>query len=277
VQRFQAPKKRLKTLLDLLGEVSTTAERSLFEMRLPVDEAAKRLVMFDAGVLLRASNALKAVRLLCEQAHWEFAAAILRQLFELVINVEHIGAQPDRDNAIFRYSKYGLFQTTRHQHLTLLYNKKTGRDVDTRRLAVLERMLEETFPEFRRGTDKGTVHWLTSWSGHTARYLSERSSHRLRVDQYELLFSEWSEQAHGAPTALMANMFPRDVPAEQIIASDDAEIIQTVTMAIALFFELWILLPHIPQIDPQQRLTWTNTMIAEARKHGAPIPPLPAG
>jgi Family of unknown function (DUF5677) len=243
-------------------------------MQLPADEATKRLAMFDAGVLLRASNALKAVRLLCEQAHWEFAAAILRQLFELVVNVEYIAAQHDRGAAIFRYSKYGLLQATRRQHLTLLYNQKTGREIEVQRLAILEQMLEQTFPEFRRVNDQGTVHWLRSWSGHTARYLAEQSSHRLRADQYDLLFSEWSEQAHGTPAALMENMFPREAPTEQIIALDDAEIIQTVTMAITLFFELWMLLPHVPQVDPHQRLAWTNAMIAEARKHGAPIPPI---
>ena len=64
--------------------------------------------MFDAGMLSRGSNALKSVRLLCEQAHWEFAAGVVRQLFELVLNMEYLGTLPDRDAAIFRYAKYGL-------------------------------------------------------------------------------------------------------------------------------------------------------------------------
>lgn len=229
-------------------------------------------MMFDAGVLLRASNALKAVRLLCEEAHWEFAAPILRQLFELVISMEYMATQPDREAAILRYSKYGLLQEVRQQYLTLLYDQKTGREIDTERLAVLEQMLTQTFTEFRRVSARGTVHWLPSWSGHTALYLAEQSKHSLRGDQYELLFSAWSDQAHGAPAVLIQNMFPSGLPAEQIVASDDAEIIQTVTMAITLFLELWGLLPHVPQADAPQRLTWTNSMIAEGRKHGAPFP-----
>jgi hypothetical protein len=272
IQRVRPPKTRLKPLLQLLIDVPRAAEAATLTIGIPKEDTEKHLVMFDASVLLRASNALKAVRLLCDEAHWEFAAPILRQLFELVINVEYVAAQADRQAAIFRYSKYGLLQEVRHQHLTLIYDQKTGRDIDTQRLAVLEQMLEQTFPEFRRVNSQGKVHWLPSWSGHGARHLAERSKHRLRADQYDLLFSAWSEQAHGAPAALMESMFPSGLPAEQIVASDDAEIIQTVTMAVTLFLEIWMLLPHVPQLDAAQRLEWTNSMITEARKHGAPFP-----
>jgi hypothetical protein len=64
--------------------------------------------MFDVGILLRASNALKAIRVLCAERYWEFAVATVRQLFELVINMEQLAAQPDREEAIFRHAKYGL-------------------------------------------------------------------------------------------------------------------------------------------------------------------------
>jgi hypothetical protein len=272
IQRVRPPKTRLKALLQLLIDVPRAAEGAMLTIEIPEEERGKHLVMFDAGVLLRASNALKAVRLLCEEAHWEFAAPILRQLFELVINVEYLARQPDREAAVFRYSKYGLLQGVRHQYLTLLYDQKTGRTIDTQRLGVLEQMQEKTFSEFRRINAQGTVHWLPSWSGHAARYLAEQSKHPLRADQYDLLFSTWSEQAHGAPAALMDNMFPRGLPADQIVASDDAEIIQTVTMAITFFLEIWMLLPYVPQADAAQRLEWTKSMIAEARKHGAPFP-----
>jgi hypothetical protein len=252
-------------------EVSRTAEGAMLTIPVPPDEPQKRLVMFDCGVLLRASNALKAIRLLCEEAHWEFAAPILRQLFELAINMEFLATQPDREAAIFQYSKYGLLQMVRDQHATLLYDQKTGRSIDSERLQALEQMLAQSFPEFRSVGSNGKVHWKPSWSGHSARYLAERSKHPLRADQYKLLFSTWSEEAHAAPAALLVNMFPRGLPAEQIVSSDDAEAIQAVTMATSYFFELWILLPNVPQLDPVQRLQWTNTMIAEARKHGAPF------
>lgn len=272
MRRVKGPETRLKPMFELLVEVSRTAEEAILAVEIPEQEGEKRLLMFDVGVLLRGSNALKAARALCGAAHWEFAAPILRQLFELAINMEHLARQPDREAAIFRYSKYALFQGVRHQHRTLLYEQKTGRPIDTQRLSVLEQMLDQTFPEFRWVDDKGKLHQKPSWSGHDARYLAEKSKHPLRADQYDLLFSTWSEQAHAAPAALIDNMFPRGLPAEQIVASDDAEIIQTVTMAITFFLELWMLLPNVPQVDPAQRLEWTNKMIDEARKHGAPFP-----
>lgn len=60
------------------------------------------LVRFDRGILLRAVNALKAARLLLEAVHWEFAAAPARQLFDLVVNIEHLNTQGDRERAIPR-------------------------------------------------------------------------------------------------------------------------------------------------------------------------------
>lgn len=273
VQRLRPPKARLKVLFRLLIDIPKAAEAAMRTIEIPDKDEEKPLVMFDASALLRASNSLKAVRLLCEEAHWEFAAPILRQLFELVINMEYLAAQQDRQASIFRYSKYGLLQEVRHQYLNLLYDQKTGRQVDSERLAVLEQMLQLSFPEFRTVDGKGRVHWSPSWSGHSARYLAEQSNHRLRIDQYELLFSTWSEQAHGAPTTLLENMFPPGLSPDHVVAADDVEIVQTVMTAVMLFLELWVLLPYVPQADPEQRLKWINSAIEEARKNGAPFPP----
>jgi hypothetical protein len=146
MQRLSPPKTRLKSLLQLLVEIPAAAEQAMITATMPEDETGKRLLMFDASVLVRASNALKVIRLLCEQAHWEFAAASVRQLFELVLNTEYLATQPDREAAIFRYSKYGLLQTVRHQHLAVLYDQKTGRPIDEQRLARLESMLEADVP-----------------------------------------------------------------------------------------------------------------------------------
>jgi hypothetical protein len=68
VQRVRPPKARLKALLQFLVDVPKAADGAIWTIEVPEDEAEKHLVMFDASVLLRASNALKAVRLLCEEA-----------------------------------------------------------------------------------------------------------------------------------------------------------------------------------------------------------------
>jgi hypothetical protein len=112
----------------------------------------------------------------------------------------------------------------------------------------------------------GKVRWKPSWSGHTTRFLAEQSEHSLRQDQYQLLFAAWSDETHGAPTALIGNMFPGNRTVEEVIAFDDIRIAETVTVAISLFLELWTLLPHVPQLDPMKGLEWTSRMIAEANK-----------
>jgi Family of unknown function (DUF5677) len=272
MQRVNPPTKRLKGLLQLLIDLPAAAERKMLTVERPDDQGQRALVLFDVGILLRASNALKAVRILCAEWHWEFAVATVRQLFELVINLEHVAAQPDRESAIFRYAKYGLLQTVRHQQLDLRYQLETGRAIDEQRLAVLEEMLEQTFPEFRSVGSTGHVHFAKSWSGHHARYLAGQSPHPLRANQYELLYISWSEQTHAAPAALMETMFPRGLSAEQILAGDLVRVVETITMTITLFFELWALLPNVPQPEADELRAWRTTMLNEARKLGAPIP-----
>lgn len=274
-QRVPAPKMRLKRLFAVLVEVPSAAEEAVFAMPLPENEALRRLTTFDTALLVRGSNALKAVRLLCEQAHWEFAASVVRQLFEMVINMEHLGSRPDRDAAMFRFSKFGLYQTVLREHMHLLYDRKTGHAIDSERLTVLEQMLDQTFPEFRRVDESGKLRVAPSWSGHSARRLAEMSGHRLRLNQYELMFAAWSEQAHAAPAALVDSIFPVPRPVDGVVASDDLSIAETVTMAVTLFLELWMLLPNVPQADPVQRLGWTNRLIDETREHD--IHPRPDG
>ncbi len=74
------PKARPEGLFRLLIDIPEAAEAAMRTIEIPDNDEEKPLVTFDASALLRSSNALKAVRLLCEEAHWEFAALILRSL-----------------------------------------------------------------------------------------------------------------------------------------------------------------------------------------------------
>lgn len=159
-QGVRPPKTRLKALFELLVEVPITAERAVFTMPLPEAESPRRLVMFDSAMLVRGTNALKAVRLLCEQAHWEFAAGILRQLFELVINMEHLARQPDpRSRDVPLRQVRPLPEGSPPAPEPAL--RPEDRPLDTERLAILGKMLDETFPEFRRVDEKGKLSLFT--------------------------------------------------------------------------------------------------------------------
>jgi hypothetical protein len=91
----------------------------------------------------------------------------------------------------------------------LRYIQQSGVRVDEDGLRSVEELLddEKSFPEFRSKTKDGMLLKTKdgklknkpSWSGYTARYLAEKSKNPLRVAQYDLLFTAWSEEAHGAP------------------------------------------------------------------------------
>lgn len=261
VTRFTAPESRLRSLFTALEAAAEHGDDAMLRIG-EVDE----LVRFDAALLVRGVNALKSVRLLLEQAHWEFAAAAVRQLYELVLNVEYLADQPDREAAALRYTKFGLLQAVRHQHASILYAQRTGRPIDTERLATLDSMLEHTFPEYRlKDRSDGSRRWAPSWSGKNIRQLAEASSNSLRKDQYELLFTVWSEETHAAPSAMLDGVLRRaDADwIEDAVATDDTEIVETAAVALTLFFELWSALPHLPPFDREKVGGWMREIVAQ--------------
>jgi hypothetical protein len=268
VQHISAPKTRLKPLFRLSKEVAGFANHELSVASCPTDVLEKRLFRFDAAVLERGVNALKSVVLLCGEAHWESASGILRQLFEIVVNMEYLGDLPDREEAIFRYQKYGLKQRVEFQRNYLLYGQRTGRAVDPERVRALERMLDEMSRDFSRTGADGKPSNRSSWKRHKVAYLAQRSVNPMRKHQYDILFWTWSEQMHGAPTTLIDSVLG-DASAEKSAMKDDLQIVQTLTMAITLFLELWMVLPNAPKIDPEKVERWTAALLEQGPKYGA--------
>jgi len=202
--RLPGPKQRLARTFTTLKDAARAADATLAQL----PASAEYLDAFDRGILLRAVNALKSARLLLEAAHWEFAASPARQLFELVVNLEHLNAQANREQAALRFAKFGLLQTIHAQLETAAYEGQTGRPVDEQRVAVLQRMLEGDYREFRAGSPKNP-RWARSWSRKSTRDLAFASSRQpLRQAQYRQLFVAWSEQLHAAPAALLDGFFP---------------------------------------------------------------------
>jgi hypothetical protein len=121
-------------------------------------------------------------------------------------------------------------------------------------------------PEFRSRTAKGKVDRKQYWHGkRTVRDLAAESSERLRADQYDLPFRPWSYEAHAAPGALIASMFPRTVSRARMIGDDSVQIAETLTITINFFLELWALLPHVPQATPEQKLAGLTAAMDEAK------------
>lgn len=227
---------------------------------LKIEDSGQPGVRFDLAIFMRAINAVKSTSLLLEQGHWENAAAVARQLYELLVNLEHIGRFADRDEAVLTYCRYGLLQQVQQQQRQMLYDQASGRPVDAVRLDRLALMLEQSFPDFRSAS--GTS-WKASWSGKSTRELARLSDNPRRLDQYEQLFRDWSQQAHAAPGSLLDSVF-RSTDADWIseaIASDDREIADMVTMTVTLFVELWRHLPGLPPLEAETALAWTGQVL----------------
>lgn len=97
----------------------------------------------------------------------------------------------------------------------------------------------------------------------------------MRVHQYEQLFSTWSEEVHGAPSALIDLVFQYGTGqawVDRAVASDDAECAQLAAMVVVLFLELIRLLPLAPAFHPRDELAWTGALRQEAARLGAPMP-----
>jgi hypothetical protein len=231
---------------------------------------ATPLARLDVSIFMRGVNALKSTRLLLTESQWEFAAGIVRQLFELVVNVEYLRAQDDQEAAATRYAAFGRLQEIRSQQAELGYRERTNRPVDEHRVTELESVLEQGwFDDFRTHTKKGEVRWATSWSGLTTKALAEQSPNPLRVHQYKQLFSTWSEQAHGTPGALAPDLLGPRIgrTVELALTEDESEVSQIAVMAVVLFIELWKLLPAIPQADEKRINTWIRDLAVEAASY----------
>lgn len=249
--------KRLSTSFKVIDEVTAAADAAIGRVEGP----ASATHQFDLALYLRGVNALKAVRLLTGEAHWEIAAGPARQLFELVLAAEELNRAADREHAAARFAAFGLLQETRAALARLEYDAGTGRPVDAERGAFLVSLLEgAVFAEFRSIKNDGSVRWATTWAGKTARQLAASSSMPIRKHQYELLFSAWSEDAHAAPGALVDAIFRSADQdwVQKVVAEDERNVAEVNLMSMMLFFELIGLLPDAPDLGADRVLTWLN-------------------
>lgn len=254
--RIVRPSVALKAVVRLLDEIDDEAHDAV---RHSFPTVHSPMFNFDQGVLARGINTLKSVRLLVENGHWEMAHSLLRQLLELLANIEFLYKMPDRSEATLQYVRYGLLQKITEQIRTLHYEDATGRPIDQERLANLEAFrLGSAFDEFKANTKDGSLKFVSSWCRKNMKDLCEASENPLRISQYELLYSPWSEQVHAAPGALIDSMFRNKGPRwqELVIEEDEVRIHEAVSMAISLFLELRRFLPNIVVPDADKVHEW---------------------
>lgn len=259
--RLGSVEKRMPSLFSFLTEVRTIADYTVASMTFTTE----RLVRFDAEIFTRGINSLKSVELLIREGHWEHAVGVVRQMFELLVNMDYMNTLPDRNEAAFQYCKYGMLQYVQAARRNILYSKETGRPYDEELLRSLDGLLGTAFSEFQgKPKTDGTVRWVTSWCRKTTRDLAEASPDAMAIKQYEILYTVWSEQAHAAPGALIDNIFRtvEDGWIKRAIVADDAHILGIAHMALIFFFRLWLLLPNI-EVPVEHFARWNRYMTEE--------------
>ncbi|MER6531290.1 DUF5677 domain-containing protein [Streptomyces sp. NPDC001508] len=254
------PDARMRPLFDVVDEVIVAAEQAVEA----VADTEDHFVRSDSYVLARGINGVKSARLLISAGHWEHATALARQLFELLVNMEHFGSFGDRVEAQKLYTGFGLLQFFLAEFRRIEFEKGRGRPGGSPWELSVKDYLENHCAEFKLPPRAdGVVRWRSSWSGKTIRALAESSPDPMRVPQYELLFSAWSEQTHATPGVFANDLFLQYE--EEVIAEALAEIegippefippiggaarreVQTLSMATVLFMQLWQQLPNVNQ------------------------------
>lgn len=250
------PHKPLAPLLAVLDDVcGRVREQVSAAGPAPVGYAS-----FDRAILMRGLNLLEATRLLSEPLHWEVAATCARQLYELVLNMEWLASMPDRETASNQFALFGMLQQVRAKEAENDYARATGRTSDEEYASrLVEVLAREEFDQFRgKPRADGSPKWATSWNGKTVWDMAKESSNPIRKAQYNQLFVAWSEEAHGAPGALIDSMFRVLAPDWHIdlLTNDLREMSQIVSMALFLFFELWMSLVNVPRMERDKWEAW---------------------
>lgn len=257
------PEHRLRGMFRVLDDVRNRTLGLIAES----DPELTDLARFDTAVLNRGINLLEASRLLLAVGHWEAASAMARQMFELLVNMEHIGRQSDREAACLKYQRYGLLQFAERARREVEYDRSTGRSGDERRAELAAQILAS--PDFDQFKDRKGK-WKRNWSGHDARGLASMSPNPMREKQWEQLFVTWSEETHATPVAMLASMrgWHGRAWVDEKVDEDDREVGQMILMLVSFFIELCNVLPNVSTPDPQAQYEWTSALMDEVRASG---------
>lgn len=228
---------------------------TLFRGQLPAEFDALDAVIDDTGDALlrlqpgsesevirlavaeRALTVLHGARLLMEEGHWELAAGAARQLFEVLVNVEHLLNQTDSEAGWESYRRYGEAQFFQAGLRKLKYAVANGYNDENDQIGVFEATLADArFDEFRH--QKG--HIRDSWTGISLEKLASSSRVPDRTAQYRYFYRTWSEQTHGSPSSLISSITPRAASngLEQELARVGRESRQEIVILISLFADL---------------------------------------
>jgi len=200
--RLNSARKRFAEYFSLSDKVIGQLEEWIEKEDIPMPQTYSGIVKFAA--MVRAFNLYKSINLLLGNDHWEDAAILSRSVFELLLNLEEIASkETDIEEKAFRFLRHNKLCETLHYLNDRRYVASTGRGLpgDIAELEKMEKELQRIFPEFV-DTKRGQK-WNQSWCGKTVRRLATDSGKPIRIAQYNLIYSYFSEFSHSSPFATM--------------------------------------------------------------------------
>ena len=214
------------------------------------------------AVSQRVLTIVQGSRLLLEEGHWELASAAVRQLFELLVNIEHLLDESDPETAWESYRRYGEAQALQASLRKLNYAVSAGFKDSHGEVANLSKALADArFDEFRH--PKG--HIRDSWTGRTVEKLAHDSRVPWRAEQYRYYFRTWSEQAHATPSSFVSNFSARaqttGLDHELAMFAREAE--QLITMLISISADLTSALGIFASAQAKTARRWQNHLRGE--------------
>jgi hypothetical protein len=180
---------------------------------IPVPQTALGIVKFAS--VIRAFNLYRSINVLLETDHWEDAAVLSRSMFELLLNLEEIVRDKEgAENKAKKYLRFQKLQEHLHQISLIDYEVQTGRrsKEQVSKLTERKKMTKSIFTEFlskRKGPE-----WETSWCGKNVYKLANDSANPMRIPQYKIIYSLFSDFSHSSPYSVMTTMALGNTPEE---------------------------------------------------------------
>lgn len=232
---------------------------------------------FDAVILHRGVNAMKAAFLLSEEAYWELGSAGPRQLFELVLNMEEINRAESRLDAMTKFLWYGYAQNVRQRLDDAKWMEGLEGASEVYDIKEMEDFL--ALPQFDQFKDPAKGNrpptWHTSWCNKKVWDLAKESKDPSRIRQYKTLFTYWSGEVHASPGALRDPLNAVATP-DWMAASVENDIRRVAELLIAgllLLQQLWVVCVTLPQPTEEQIGDWNDRMTKFVSERFGWLPP----
>lgn len=262
-------------LVGLAGRVPGVFEE-LARIRAPLDEwiqdasAASVLTplgVVKLGILFRAVNQHGAIANLLASNYVEDGLILTRSLLELVLHTEElVRDETDVHNRALRYLQFcrlERFLENREMQLLRRSLHPDRANVDDDLAQDYDLALKE-FSLFGFKDKKGRHRWFQNWCNTPVAVLAGRSSNRMRIGQYRVLYAMCSRMSHSGPAAVFpaigVNGLPTDVALHQeqtqlehlCVAASFASVFLSETVAMVS--------DRIPTFSP----SWMSDVVAPA-------------